>query len=51
MLEMAFGTLVSRTNNLNTPFQKVIKTLIRVLLINLPISPYEGLELSKKILR
>lgn len=49
MPEMAFSALLSCTNGINTPFQKSIKTLIRVRLINLPIAPDESLKLGKEL--
>lgn len=38
MPEMTFGALVSRTNNIDVPFQEVIKALVGILLLYLPAS-------------
>jgi hypothetical protein len=45
---MAAGAVLLRTDGINTPFQKTIKALVGVFLIDLPISPDESLELGKK---
>jgi hypothetical protein len=48
MPEMTFGALFSCTYNINTPFKEIIKALVRVFLIDLLVSLYKSLQLSKE---
>lgn len=49
MSEIAFCAFFSCTHNINTPFNKCIKALTRVFLVETPVSLYKGFQLSKEL--
>lgn len=48
--EVSLCAVPSCTNDVNTPFEEVIESLIWVFFVGLPIPPDESLELSKELL-
>jgi hypothetical protein len=48
--EMALYAFPPRTDDVNTPFEEGIKSLIRIVFVGIPISPNEGFQLSKELL-
>ena len=48
--EVSLCAFVPRTDDVNTPFEKDIKSLVRIFFVGVPISPNEGFQLSKELL-
>jgi hypothetical protein len=47
---MSLRAFLPRTNNINTPIEEVIESLLWILFVGLPTTPDKGLKLSEKFL-